>query len=216
MGSGSVILYALLAGVLAACGGASATPAATATPPSTSPTPTPLPVVPFSGVVPAGTYAWTSFEPKLTLVIPDGWQVGHRGNDYFDLFPVDASGGGPGVGFGRFAGVYGAGGPVPLASAAGVVDTLAGNPALDVERLGATELLGLHGQGVRISVDAPATRLFDEAQAPFQFDPGWTAQCWILDVDGAVLVVGVFGKTPDAAADLAGAQPLLDGVSLAR
>lgn len=172
--------------------------------------------MPFSGAIAAGTYGWRTFEPNLTLAIPAGWQVGHRGNDYFDLFPlVPATAGGPGVGFGRFAGVYGPNGPVPLTTAAGVADTLASNPAISVERLGAADLIGLHGQAVRLKVSAPSTRLFDEASAPFQFDPGWTAQLWFLDVVGGVLTIGVFGHQGDEAADLAAAKAILDGVSLA-
>jgi hypothetical protein len=174
-------------------------------------------VLPFSGEVPAGTYGWVSFEPNLTLVIPAGWQVGHRHRDYFDLFPAAAtSGGGPGVGFGRHAGVYGKDGPIPMATAAGVVATLKANPGMRVTDGGATQLLGLSGVAIQLRVDEAATPLFDGEGGAFKLDPGWVVQARFLDVEGGVLFVGIFGHDGDEAADMATAQPLLDGVSLVR
>ena len=217
----------MLAIGLAACSGGSGsptpvssaltTPAATAHSSSPAPTLTTLPAIPFSGVVPAGTYAWSSFEPKLTLVIPAGWQVGHRARDYFDLFPVTATtGGGPGVGFGRFKAAYGPNGPVPLDTAAAVLDRFAANPAVQLTARAPGMLLGLSGLTAQLRVDAPNTPIFDNAAGAFKLDTGWVVQCWFLDVDDGVLFVGVFGHDGDEAADLAAALPLLDGVSLAR
>ena len=181
-----------------------------------APTASALPVVPFSGVIPAGTYAWTSFEPHLTLAVPAGWQVGHRHRDYFDLFPATAtSGGGPGVGFGRFRAVFGPNGAVSMTTAAATLDALGANPSIRSSNRRDAELLGLSGLSVEMRVDAEQTPVFDGEGGAFKMDPGWVAQSWFLDVEGGVLLVAVFGLDSDAAADLATSQAILAGVSLA-
>jgi hypothetical protein len=214
--------------LLAGCGGGSPIPTATATPSSTplstapgtatTPAGSQLPVFPFSGSIPAGTYAWISFEPHLRLVIPDGWQVGHRHRDYFDVGLLAAPSGGesPGVGFGRFEAASGPNGPAPLVEAASVLDGFAANPAVKVTNRAPATLLGLSGLTARLSVSAPSTPIFDNEAGAFKLDPGWTVQCWFLDVADGVLFVGVFGHTGNEAADLEAARVILDGVSLAR
>ena len=209
-------LAILLTLVVTACGGATVTPPATAAPTSV-PSATPLPIFPFSGAIPAGTYRFPSFEPKLILVMPDGWQVGHRHTDYFDvgLLAAPSVGGNPGVGFGRFAAAYGPNGPEKLDSAANVLDRFAANPAVRVTGRAPATLLGLPGLTAQIRVNALNTPIFDNEAGAFKLDTGWVVQCWFLDVDGGVLFVGVFGHDGNEAADLAAARPILDGVSLA-
>jgi hypothetical protein len=204
--------------VLAECGtGAPSVPASPSAAATSAPTPTPLPIVPFSGEVPAGTYRWISFEPNLALAIPAGWQIGHRHGDYFDLglLVAPSGGGAPGVGFGRFAAAYGPTGPAPLKDAASVLDAFAANAAVKVANRAPATLLGRSGLSARLSVSAPSTPIFDNEAGAFKLDPGWVVQSWFLDVDGGVLFVGVFGHEGSEAADLAAAQPLIDGVQLA-
>jgi hypothetical protein len=223
--------------VLGGCGttgpstAASRGSAATSGPPTAAPSapvavtprpPTPRPtaggVLPASGrEVLAGTYVWDGFAPRVQLTLANGgWLVGHRHDEFFDLFPTNVGpADGPGVGFGRFDRVYGATGPVPMADAEAVVAALESNPAIEVERLGPAELAGLEGLLVDLRVNAAQTAVFDGPAGAFHLDPGWKGRYRFLDVPGGVLLVSVLA--PDARFDvgLTLAEPILEAVRLA-
>ena len=60
-----ILALAIVAGLVAACGGASLPPPAAGTPaPSAATTP-----------MPAGTYTTSAFQPALTFTVPDGWEL---------------------------------------------------------------------------------------------------------------------------------------------
>lgn len=162
-----------------------------------------------------GTYTWDEFTPHLTFVVDAGWQVGHRHGEFFDLFPAGGEPtAGPGIGFGRFDFVHGAGGPVPMTDAAAVVAALEANPLVRVERIGPASLAGLTGLTVDVRVTEVQTPLLDGRGGTFHSDPDWVSRYTFLDVDGGVLAVSVMSHEDRQAADLSLAARLLTSLRL--
>ena len=174
------------------------------------------PVLPASGqAVEPGTYRWDGFQPALELTVGDGWKVGHRHGEYFDLF---VGGGFPGVGFGRFDAVHVTDAVTrPMTDAASVVAAMKANPTMRVEDVGKAALAGLTGLTVDLRVTKERTAVLDGAGGTFHLDPGFTIRYHLLDVPGGgVLEVSVLageGRAIDDAAAVA--APILSGLRLA-
>lgn len=68
-------------------------PATTAPAPTTVATTTTLPAAPFPAApatLNAGRYAASTFQPNLTVAVPDGWRLGTHRTDLLELTPADS------------------------------------------------------------------------------------------------------------------------------
>ncbi len=166
--------------------------------------------------LPAGDYTRSSFVPRVTFTLTDGWRAVQLLDGFFDVQQDVGSPDVIAVQFARPSTVYGAEGEaVEPATAAEAAEALRSNPAFEVLGDDEAQVGGLGGRVIEIenAGDAHATVMV-VPPGPLGIDPGRRLWVAFLDSPDGLLAVMVGGSVDEWQSAMDGAEPVLESVRI--
>lgn len=165
----------------------------------------------------AGRYSsQPPFDVAFSFAIPvEGWGTAHHHGEFLDVMQPVALGVSPTrwVAFARPQVIHGAedvdaAGLAPLE----VVAAFASRGDIDIGQAEAYSIDGIEGLLVDMSTDQPDVKPFGGEAGDLQLDPAYEARTIIVTVDGAPLLVMVFGRLGELEEAWADSRPIVDSI----
>lgn len=168
--------------------------------------------------LPAGTWTWAAFSPRITFDLEAGtWVVGSLMTDFFD---VQHDHGSPDVIAVQFAtpdGIHGGGTSAETGDAAAAVELLRANPDLVVLESSESRMDGHVGS--QVTVENPVTgtgtaSILELGAGTLGIDPGRRLWIAFFDTPDGLLAVMVGGSVARWDEALSLAEPVLESVTI--
>lgn len=163
------------------------------------------------GVLAAGTYTTTQFEPALTFDLAEGW------HQYFADDSDEIALGGPDVDLNmtRPAQVIDPTSGQPADSPDSLADWVAGNANLDASAPTTVQIAGIESTYFDLPGPTSTVQLFHYTSGDMHIPPGTQTRIYVVPMDGPDLVLVMYATSSDFAAAVEAVQPIVDSLQIA-